>query len=155
MDKHLSFDAHIENIVKKVSQRNRLLWKMRNFIPESLAKYLYTTLISPIFSYCDFIYHGTTSSNKQKLQIIQNASLQAVKRTRLEYPVVRLHDELEIDFLSDMRKKSTLKLVYRGVINMGPNILNDFFNEYVPARPLRSAGKHQLVVPKTKLQFSD
>ena len=155
VDKHLSFDSHVDNIVKKVSQRNRLLWKMRNFIPESLAKYLYTTLIAPIFNYCDFIYDGTSNYNKQKLQVMQNASLRAVKRTKLEYPVKRLHDELEIDFLGDIRKKSTIKLVYRGVNNMGPEFLNNNFNEYVPNRPLRSASKCQVAVPKTKLHFSD
>ena len=32
VNRHRSFDAHIENIVKKVSQRNRLLWKMHNSI---------------------------------------------------------------------------------------------------------------------------
>ena len=78
VDKHLTFDSHTENIVKKVSQRNRL-WKMRNFIPESLAKYLYTTLIAPMFNYCDFIYDGTSNYNKHKLQVMQNASLRAVK----------------------------------------------------------------------------
>ena len=28
IDKHFTFDVHTENIIKKVSQRNRLLWKM-------------------------------------------------------------------------------------------------------------------------------
>ena len=67
IDKFLSFDVHIDKIVKKVNQRNRILWKLSNFIPETLAKYLYQTQIHPIFSYCDFLYDGTSVANKQKL----------------------------------------------------------------------------------------
>ena len=155
VDKHLSFHAHTDNIAKKVSQRNSLLWKIQNFISESLAKYLYTTLIAPIFNYCDFIYNGTSRPNKHKLQIMQNASLRAIKITKLEYPVKRLHDELEIDFLEDIRKKSTLKRVYRGVNNLGPSMLNESFTEYIPDRPLRSADQHLVTIPRTNLQFCD
>ncbi len=155
IDKHLSFDTHIESIIKKVSQRNRMLWKMRSFISEPLAKYLYTTLIAPNFMYCDFIYDGTTANNKQKLQTIQNASLRAIKRTKLEYPVSRLHDELKIDFLEDSRKKSTLKMVYRGVNNIGPPVLNKLFEKYQPSRHLRSEKLNSVIIPKTRLKFSE
>ncbi len=127
---------------------------MRSFISEPLAKYLYTTLIAPNFMYCDFVYDGTTANNKQKLQTIQNASLRAIKRTKLEYPVKRLHDELEIDFLEVSRKKSTLKLVYRGANNIGPAVLNKLFNKYSPTRHLRSEEQNSIIIPKTRLKFS-
>ena len=146
---------HVDTIIQKVSNRNRLLWKLRSFIPESLAKYLYTTLIAPVFTYCDFIYDGTSETNKNKLQIIQNASLRAIKRTRLEYPTKRLHDELNIDYLEVTRKKSTLKVVYRGVNELGPPILNNLFSAYLPNRPLRSEKHNRVRITKTKTCLAD
>ena len=92
LDNNLTFDDHINNISKKVSQRTRLLWKMRNFISLDLAKYLYTTSIQPVFIYCDFIYDGTSKTNKQKLQICQNSALRAVKNCRLDYPTTTVND---------------------------------------------------------------
>ena len=154
LDRHLSFTTHIDHIIKKVSDRNRLLWKMRSFITESLAKYLYTTLIAPLFTYCDFIYDGTSETNKNRLQIIQNASLRAIKRTKLEYPVQRLHDELGIDLLNDTRKKSTLKMVYRGVNDLGPPVLNNMFCSYIPSKNLRSANLNKIQTAKTNLIFT-
>ena len=37
LDTFLSFDQHINALASKVKQHTRLLWKMHNFIPESLA----------------------------------------------------------------------------------------------------------------------
>ena len=98
VDKHLSFDSHIEYILKKVNQCNRILWKMRAFITEGLAEYLYKTLIQSISGYCDFIYDGSSHAYKAKLQMAQNASLRAIKRRKQEYPMHKLHKELEIDY---------------------------------------------------------
>ena len=51
IDKHLSFDKHTDSVVHISNQRTRLLWKMRSYISEDLAKYLYTTL----FIHCSLI----------------------------------------------------------------------------------------------------
>ena len=39
LDKHLTFNVHIQYIIKKVNQRTNMLWKMRNYmyIDEPLA----------------------------------------------------------------------------------------------------------------------
>ncbi len=38
LDRYLHFETHAENIIKKVNQRTRILWKVRNFVTEDLAK---------------------------------------------------------------------------------------------------------------------
>ena len=80
---------------------------------------------------------------------------QAVRNCRMDYPTDRLRDELEIDCLELSRKKLTLKMVYRGLNNMGPPVLNDLFNAYVPKRSLRSDAQYISQVPATKLVFSE
>ncbi len=47
LDPHLNFAEHVDHIVRKVNQRTRILWKMRNFISTNMAKMLYTSLIEP------------------------------------------------------------------------------------------------------------
>ena len=80
LDRHLCFDDHIDKIIRKVNQRTGFLWRMRNFINQPLAKYLYQSLIHPVFQYCDFIYDGCTITLKNKLQVTQNAALRAVRK---------------------------------------------------------------------------
>ena len=127
IDKFLSFDTHIDKILSKVSQRNCLLWKLQSFIPESLAKYLCKSLIELIYTYCDFLYDGTTSANQQRLQVAQNSSLRTIKRCKLDSLTKKLHDDLESDYLSHTRKKNSLKIVYRSLTNQGPPQLNSYF----------------------------
>ncbi len=137
LDRHLNFNAHVDNICKKTNQRTRLLWKMRNFITKDLDKYLYTTLINPIFTYCDFIYDGTSQRNKDKLQVKQNAALRAITRSPIDTSVHLIYADLQIDKLAIARRKSTLKMVYRGYSKQGPPQLNKMFENYVPPGQLR------------------
>ena len=49
-DRFLSFDVDMNKVSKKVNQGTNILWKMRGYIDEKLAKYLYTTLIHPFLA---------------------------------------------------------------------------------------------------------
>ncbi len=78
LDKHLSFDVHINKLCGKVNSRNGLLKRVRSFIPKDLAIQLYKSLIDPHFRYCNYIYNGCSLTNKRKLQVAQNNSLRAI-----------------------------------------------------------------------------
>ena len=132
MDRYPSFEAHAQNIIKKVNQRTRVLWKVRNFITLDLAKYLYQTLIQPLFTYVDFVYDGCSQTISNKLQVTQNSAPCAVKNCKFDYSTTRLHNELEIEGLSVCRKKSSIKMVYRGYHGLRPDILNKLFVPYKP-----------------------
>ena len=149
------FCSHVEKVCKNVSQGTRMLWKMRSFISQNLAKYLYQTLIIPIFTYCDFIYDSTSQCNKNQIQVSQYAAFRAIKRCPFDFPTERLHTELEIDTLAISRQKSTLKMVFRGLVNSGPPELNSLFEAYVPSRSLRSESQLLILSPKTNLQFKE
>ena len=72
-----SFKDHVEYTLKKVRQRNRILWKLRSFIEAELARTLYLSLIAPLFNYCSEIYDGCFLNQSRKLQVAQNQSLRA------------------------------------------------------------------------------
>ncbi len=69
LDRFLTFETHIDKVTKKSNQCTKILWKMRSFIDENLATYLYTTLIHPLFGYYDFIYDGCSKTLENKLQM--------------------------------------------------------------------------------------
>ena len=80
LDSHSTFETHTDHIIKKVNQRTRLLWKIRNSITEKWAKYLYLTFIQTVYAYCDFRYGGCNRTQTKKLQVSQNSALGAIKR---------------------------------------------------------------------------
>ena len=80
LDQHLNFEYHAHKITKKVNQKTSILWRMQNFISQPLAKYLYQSLIHPIFQYCDFVYDGCSQTVAHKVQVSQNPALRAVRK---------------------------------------------------------------------------
>ena len=155
IDRHLSFENHVNSIVKKVNQRTCMMWKVRAFIDQPPSLYLYKTLINPLFTYCDFIYDGCIDTLANRLQIAQNGALRAVRKCLSDYPTKRLHDELGVDHLTAERMKSTLKMVYRGIHDLDSKILNTMFDYYQPNRTLRSDSKKLLLPPRTKTKFAE
>ncbi len=75
LDRFLNFESHTQKIIKKVNQWTRILWKVRNYVTQDLAKYLYLSLVHPLFSYADYIYDGCSKTTSNKLQIAQNSAL--------------------------------------------------------------------------------
>ena len=149
----MTFDQHTEVIIKKVNQRTQMLWKMRNHINEDLAGYLYTTLIHPLFTYCDFVYDRTFEYNKNRLQVSQNNAVRAVKNAIWIIPPNNYMIHLPFDDLKTYREKSTLKIVHRGLHNQGLSSLNEMFEFYEPTRSLRSENKCMILPPKSHTKF--
>ena len=50
LDDHLTFVDHIDKLCRKIKSRTCILWRMRHFINENLAKDLYQSLIHPHFN---------------------------------------------------------------------------------------------------------
>ncbi len=151
LDRHLDFSEHIENTIRKVGQRIRMLWKMRGFISQDLALYLYKSLIHPVITYGDFIYDGGLKLNLSSMQIAQNKALRAVRKCKPDYPNKRLHAELGVEMLD----VSTAKMVFRGIHNQGPPELNNMINIYAPNRALRLETLNLLLPPKCKTSMGD
>ena len=63
LDPVLNFKSHIDYITKKVKQRTGVLWCIRNFMSRNLAKRLYTSLINPLFVYCNYVFDGCNQTN--------------------------------------------------------------------------------------------
>ena len=58
LDRHLSFDLHIDSLCRKVIAKMKMMGRVRQYISERLAIQMYTTLILPDFDYGDTIYGG-------------------------------------------------------------------------------------------------
>ena len=67
IDNKLTFNDHIEYILKKSKQKVGFLWRVRKYLPRSIALTLYKSLVLPHFDYGDIIYGHTVQSNLQKL----------------------------------------------------------------------------------------
>ena len=123
-----------KKLCSKVNIRTKLLWRVRNFISQDLALLLYRSLIQPHFGYCSFILEGVSQTNINKLQVQQNSALRAAKRVHGYYSTVTLYEELHLDSIIVMMKKSTCKFAYKCFYDLCPKSLNDKLMLYVNER---------------------
>ena len=155
IDRHLTFNTHIQKLCGKISAKIGLLWRVRSFIDNGLAMKLYTSLIYPHFLYCNFILDGTSNHNKHKLQVQQNNALRAVLKADYDVPTAKLYIDACVDTIDVCMKKTACKIVYRGIREMGPPIYNKLFSLSVPGRDLRSSELPNAVVPKCRTKFGE
>ena len=153
IDQHLWFERHVDIVCSKVNVRTKLLWRVRSFIPRSLAKTLYQSLIYPHFVYCNFVIDSVSESLKNKLQCQQNAALRAVLNVDMAYPVQKLLTEVGVDSIRIDMMKASCKFVYKGFYNVGPPCLNAVFELYIPERDLRSGDELQIKLIKCNTMF--
>ena len=60
LDCHLTFAKHVNNVCSEILSKTGILSRIRSFIPLSLAKDLYTSLIMPHFIYGNFLFTDIT-----------------------------------------------------------------------------------------------
>ena len=63
LDKKLNFVNHVTEMLLEVAKSIELLYKLNRFLPETILKALYTSLIHPYLSYGIEAWHGTYQNN--------------------------------------------------------------------------------------------
>ena len=150
VDLTLSFKEHVSYAGKKVKQRTGMLWRMRSFINQPLAKQLYLSLILPLFIYCNYVYDGCSKCQSSKLEVLQNNALRPIMNVDCRHSATNLHNVLEIERLDMTRKQAAVCEVHKLLTGQGPQNLRDMFKPREISRTPRSNVNNPLVRPYTR-----
>ena len=80
----LAFSEHISDICKKATCKVGVLLRLRNLIPWYVKLQLYKSNLLPHLTYCDIVWHFCKSSDKKKVERIQEHALRAVFKSKSE-----------------------------------------------------------------------
>ena len=78
LDKKLNFANHITEMPIKVAKSTKLLHKLNRFLPETILKTLYTSLIHPYLSQGIEAWHRTYQNNTSKIFVVQKKAIRAI-----------------------------------------------------------------------------
>ena len=124
---------------------------IRSLITENMANSVVCALIQSRFDYANALYAGTSSTNFDKVQRVQNTLARVVtltaKRDHIT-PTLERIQWLPIRYRVDYK---LARLTYKIHLSGEPPHLRSQLVDYTPVRSLRSLDKHLLVVPRTKL----
>ena len=156
IDNKLEFSEHISDICKKTSCKVGVLLRLRNLIPWSAKLQLYKSNILPHLTYCDIVWHFCKSSDKKKVERIQERAPRAVFKSKSE-----TYNDLTKASLSSLyqqRLQNIATLMYKVKNRLVPTYITEKFNTTTKQYNLRNAdfniprfrtvhyGKHSLRV---------
>jgi len=139
LDRHLTFNTHVQNVCKSVHYHTRALRHIRSSLSTDMARTVACALVNSRLDYANSVLYGTTASNIAKLQRAQNALSRVVtytRRTEHIRPVLQNLHWLPISYRIEYKVAT---LAYKVRTTGSPVYLNSLVRDYTPTRELRSS----------------
>lgn len=140
----LSFDQHVNNTCRSCYHHIRALRHIRDSLPDEVVKTVAYSIIGSRIDYCNALLSGTSNSNFNKLQRVQNTLARVVLRKRKFDHITPALEKLHWLPVNYRVTFKTAALVY-SIKNTGqPAYLRQILQDYVPVRSLRSSSRNLL-----------
>ena len=148
LDYQLNWKEQVESVSMKISNRLKLLSRIRSCLTPAAAKCVYNGLIQPIFYYCDVTWSKVSEGCSHELQRLQN------KAARTILQLTRTGDSLNIlnwMNLENRRAMHVCILVFKCMNALVPDYLNNYFSQNKNIPNYNTRLKTDLHLPRVKL----
>ena len=111
LDKRITLNQHIENVVNKTAQASRILYSLLNrksHLSTQNKLLLYKIVLRPIMTYAAPVLLDSIRTHIKKLQKLQNKLLKMCLDSPWRFSTRELHKEADIEMISDFRERLTL-----------------------------------------------
>lgn len=155
LDSVLSFDSHIENVLKKCNSLLYLLSRIKIFLSLQNRKLFFNAYILPHLDYCCVIWGNCTASQEQKLIRFQKRAARLILDKDFETPSSELFAELNwMEFPERVLFQKAI-LMFKIFNGLAPEYLFDNFTPVtqIHDRHLRSASQSQLYSPRPNTEL--
>ena len=112
IDKHLSWNVHIQELCKKLSRANGILSKLRYNAPFNTCLQVYYAIFYSQLIYGCNIWGLTTDENLQKIEVLQKKCVRILKFAPFNSHTNHLFIDLKFLKVKDIINVHQLKLVY-------------------------------------------
>ena len=155
LDSLLSFDSHINNVLKKCNSLLYLLSRIKIFLAVPIRKLFFNAYILPHLDYCCVIWGSCSASQEQKLIRFQKRAARLILDKDIDTPSSILFRELNWMPFPDRVVFQKAVLIFKILNGLAPAYLNDIFipTSNVHNRNLRSASECQFYSPRPNTEF--
>ena len=114
LDSEMALTPLVSHVKKMVSNKIKILVKIRKYITTKCALAIYKQTLLPLFDYAGFLLISCNKSDRDDLQVLQNNSLRICYNVRLldRLPLVDMHREASLVSLEQRRKCQLLCLMF-------------------------------------------
>mgnify|MGYP002803577743 CR=1 FL=1 len=105
LDDNLSWNAHINDLTKKIASGIGALKRIRSFAPTKTLKLIFNTLVQPQFNYCTCsVWDRCNKTYAEKLQKLQNRAARVLTFSDYDANADLLFEKLGWRALSSQRR---------------------------------------------------
>mgnify|MGYP002716484922 CR=1 FL=1 len=155
INKHLSWNDHINNICKKAYGSLHSLYRLKHFLPEPVKASLVQTLVISHLDYCDTVYIDLTEVQSKRIQRIQNACVRFVHNARRYDHLTDYYRQLRWAKMHARRQLHVLMLLWKIIKYKQPTYLYDRFKFLSESHTFNTRSKERstLVIHPHKSDF--
>ena len=116
LDETLSWKSHIQATANKISKTVGILNKLKHYLPESVLKQIYTSLILPRIYYCNLIW----GHKPERIKILQKKAVRSITNSKYNSHTEPLFKKLNLLNVTDIHTLCKLKLFFKLENNLLP-----------------------------------
>ena len=139
----MSYDDHIHDVCKAAHFYIRALYHLSRCVSVDDAKTVAPAMVSSRLDYCNSIVYGTSSSNVNKLQRVQNVLARTVMMTRKRDHITPVLANLHWLPVTARIQFKTAPLTFKTLTTHQPSYIHDLLQHHRSSRQLRST-RHNL-----------
>lgn len=127
---HLTWDSHVEKIIKNLSLVTGAIARCRAFLPGKIKLQIYNALFVSQISYCSLVWLTTTKTNLEKIYLLQKkairhiANLDYLSHTRQAFEtfsVLKIQSMYEFRILLSFHLSSSFRSMIEGTALLKQN----------------------------------
>ncbi|MCI0561137.1 MAG: reverse transcriptase domain-containing protein [Nitrososphaera sp.] len=147
LDQSLSFDQHVQNIVKASNYHIKALRHIRPYLDKAVANTVACSIVTARLDYCNSLLYGTSVANIKKLQRVQNTLARVVAGARRYDSATAVMKDLHWLPIQQRIIYKVNLITHRVLQEQQPQYLAELAVKHKPTRELRSATQNQLTRP--------
>ena len=152
IDQSLDWTKQAKHVKQKAVNSIRNLHRINNIIPMKQKRILYTSLVTPHFSYADIIWHNCGNLNTNKIQQAQNFAAKSMLGVSKYSSSTAALKKLEMIPLAEKRNINLAVHVKKSLEGRAPENIQQIYSNQLSNVVHRAAASRQLNYPKHKLQ---
>ena len=127
LDENLTFNDHVNEVCNKLKRLFHIFYNIRDYLSKENIKTIYYALVYSRIKYGLSVYGQACNTKVNRIQILQNQLLKVLTNKEYRFSTDKLHIELELLKIKDIKEQEILAFVHNSLSNSLPPVFNGYF----------------------------
>ena len=140
IDKHLTWNQHVNNISISIAKGIGILYKVKNYLLEDSLLMIYNTLILPYLNYCNIVWGNCHKTKLNRIILLQKKAVRICTNSTYLSHTNPLFHRLKVYKIHDINTVQIAMFMFKYNKEWLPPVFSNFFsyNRSLPSYPTRS-----------------